>query len=105
MYVRLITYHVKPWVTEAHASSIYDEMFSVMKPLAGFLGMTLLLNEDSRMAMSLSYWEDQDCATEAGPMILPLLMGRAETLVDRPPEVSGFDVVRQEKQRPEPIFR
>ena len=105
MYARLITYHVKPAVTEVHASSIYDEMLSIMKPLAGFLGMTLLLNEDSHLAMSLSYWEDQTCATEAGPTILPLLMGRAETLVDRPPEVSGFDVVRHESLRPEPSFR
>ena len=105
MYVRLITYHVKPSVTGALASSIYDELLSVMKPLAGFQGMSLLLNEEARTAMSLSYWEDQDSATVAGPVILPLLMGRVESLVDRPPEVFGFDLVKHETQRSEPILR
>ena len=44
MYIRLISYHVKPWMTEDQVSSIYDEMVSLMQPLAGFLGMSLLTN-------------------------------------------------------------
>ena len=45
--------------------------------------------------MSLSYWEDQESATEAGAVVLPLLMERTKGLVDQPPEVTGFDLVRQ----------
>lgn len=96
MYIRLITYHVKPWVTREHAMTIYEEMLNVMRSLPGFEGMSLLLNEDARNAVSLSYWRDQESATEAGTKILPLLMGRTVELVDRPPEVFGFDLVSQE---------
>ena len=95
MYVRLISYQTKPWVTQAHALSIYDEMVEAMEHFAGFEGMSLLLNEQAHRAISLSYWEDENSAAAAGPQILPLLLGKAEELVARPPEVSGFDLVRQ----------
>jgi hypothetical protein len=95
MYVRLITYHVKPGVTAADARAIYNEMLTVMQPLPGFKGISLLLNEDTHQAISMSCWNDQSCAAEAGTAILPLLMRRAAVFVDRPPEVAGFEMVEQ----------
>ncbi len=96
MYVRLITYHFKPHVTVAEASTIYEEMLDQMCECSGFMGLSLLINEDVRQAVSLSYWRDQDCATDAGVATLPHLMERANEFVDRPPEVSGFQLVSQE---------
>lgn len=96
MYVRLITYHFKPDVTSADASMIYREMLDQMRDISGFMGLSLLINEDVRQAVSLSYWRDQESASEAGIAILPHLMDRANEFVDRPPEVSGFELVSQE---------
>jgi hypothetical protein len=67
-----------------------------MQKCRGFRGMSALINEDSKQAVSLSYWEDQQCATEAGSKILPVLMERVHDLVDRPPEVFGYELARQE---------
>ena len=94
MYARFITYQVKPWVTEDHASAMYDEMHSIMQPLPGFKGLSLMLNSDIHRALSISYWDDQSCAAEAGLVLLPLLMTRAAEFVDHPPEVAGFELVR-----------
>ena len=105
MYVRLITFHVRPWVAEAHATSVYEGMLNVMRTQRGFQGMSLLLNEHTREAISLSYWKDQTCAIEAGSSILPLLMERAAEFVDRPPEVAGFELVRQETHHSQSVTR
>jgi hypothetical protein len=95
MYVRLITYHTRPGVTAADARAVYSEMLRVMQPLPGFKWISLLLNEDTHQAISMSCWNDQACAAEAGTAILPLLMQRASAFVDRPPEVAGFELVEQ----------
>ncbi len=96
MYVRMITYSLRPSVGTDIAETIYEQMRDFMQPLAGYQGISLLINEDQLEAVSLSYWQDQASAVEAGSKILPLLMERTEEFVDRPPEVSGFDLVRQD---------
>ena len=98
MYVRMITYSIRPSVNIDIAETIYEQMRDFMQPLAGYQGLSLLINEGRREAVSLSYWQDQASAVEAGSKILPLLMERTRELVDRPPEVAGFDLVRQELQ-------
>ena len=95
MYVRVISYSFPPSVTVEQAEAIYGDMMKLTESLPGFQGLSLLINEETRQAISLSYWEDQASATEAGAVILPLLMERTKDLVSQPPEVTGFDLVRQ----------
>jgi heme-degrading monooxygenase HmoA len=96
MYVRVITFHVRPDVTRNHASAVYDALLAQMRDLRGFQGMAALINEEARKAVSLTYWEDQESATAAGVMSLPIVMEKVQNLVDRPPEVSGYQIVRQD---------
>lgn len=72
---------------------LYDEMLGTMKSLPGFQGLSLLFNEDAHQAVSLSYWQDQEAATEAGVALLPHLMNETQVFVDRPPEVTGFELL------------
>jgi heme-degrading monooxygenase HmoA len=102
VYIRLINYHLKPAVTRADATPVYDEMHRLMQSLAGFRGLELLFNEDTHQAISLSYWKDRQSATDAGTAILPHLMERAQQYVDRPPEVSGYEMVSQEMRAVSP---
>lgn len=95
MYVRMITYSIRPSVSLEQATIIYHEMLSFLQPLPGYRGLSLLLNEEAHQAVSLSYWQDQESATEAGSKVLPVLMGRTQELVDRPPEVAGYEIVDQ----------
>ena len=96
MYVRMISYSIQPSVSLGQAETIYEEMLDLMQPLSGYRGLSLLVNEERRQAISLSYWRDHASAIEAGSEILPLLMERTQDLVDGPPEVAGFDFVRQD---------
>jgi hypothetical protein len=96
MYVRMISYSIRPSVNLEQAETIYEEMRDLMEPLSGYQGLSLLINDERRQAISLSYWQDQESATEAGSEVLPLLMERTQDLVDGPPEVAGFDFVRQD---------
>jgi heme-degrading monooxygenase HmoA len=96
MYVRLITFHTRPSATKDHATAVYHALMAEMKGYRGFQGMTVMVNEEARRAVSLTYWQDQECATEAGTKSLPALMDQVHELVDRPPEIAGYDVVGQE---------
>ena len=96
MYVRLITFHVKPGVTTDRAAAVYDALFAQMRAYRGFRGMAGLMNDAAAQAVSLSYWQDEACAAEAGEKSLPVLMEQVHELVDRPPEISGYEVVRQD---------
>lgn len=96
MYVRLITFHVRPGTTTAHATAVYDALLAQMKDYPGFRGLSVFLNEDAAQAVSLSYWDDCACAVEAGAKSLPALMEQVRGLVDRAPEISGYEVARQE---------
>jgi heme-degrading monooxygenase HmoA len=96
MYVRLITFHVKPDVTRVHAAAVYEALSAEMRDYRGFQGMTVLMNEGAEQAVSLTYWQDQASATEAGAKSLPVMLEKVHELVDRPPEISGYELVRQE---------
>lgn len=96
MYVRMIVFTFRPSVTIDLADEIYDDMLALMEPLPGYQGLTLLTNEETHQAISLSYWSDQSSAVEAGAKILPLLMERTRGLVEQSPEVEGFNLIRQD---------
>jgi hypothetical protein len=99
MYVRLITFHLKPEISREHADIVYDALIDVLRGCRGFEGMSGMINEESDLAVSLSYWRDQECASEAGARSLPLLIEQVHELVDRPPEITGYEVVRQDLPR------
>lgn len=91
----MINYHLKPTVTEADAGPVYDAMHRLMGGLAGFRGLALLINEETHQAISLTYWQDQESARDAGDATLPHLMGQTQEFVEGPPEVSGFELFGQ----------
>ncbi len=93
MYVRMITYHMKPEVGRDVASSTYNEILDTVRKQNGFQGSALLLDEEARTAISLTYWLDEGCAGKAGENLLPILFERTTELSDRPPEITGYDVI------------
>jgi heme-degrading monooxygenase HmoA len=98
MYVRMITFHARADVTRDDAATIYQELFNSLRGYQGFEGMTALINEDNRQAISLTYWRDEQCAAEAGTASLPFLMEKVHGLIDRPPEVTGYEMIAHELQ-------
>lgn len=93
MYMRMITYHVRPDIEHAQAEEVYEDIVRVLKEQEGFQGSALLLNEDVSMAISMTYWDDEACAGEAGERVLPILYARTQELSDGPPEISGYHVL------------
>lgn len=100
MYVRIVTYSMHPAVTMDQARAIFAELTEILRRQAGYQGLSLLVNEVDRQAITLSYWQDQESAVQAGQETLPILMDRTSQFVDRPPEISGFDLIAQD---PEPV--
>ena len=96
MYVRLITFHLKPDVSNQDAAAVYDTLSALLKKQEGFQGMAGMINEETCQAVSLSFWQDQAAATEAGSRSLPALMENVQELVDRPLEISGYHLVSGE---------
>jgi heme-degrading monooxygenase HmoA len=71
-------------------------LLSELRGYRGFQGLSVLINEAAHRAISLSYWQDEESAAEAGTRSLPLLMEISEPLIDRPPEISGYELLRHE---------
>lgn len=93
MYVRMITFHLKHDVDKTGASSVYVEIIDELKQQNGFQGSALLVDEAGRIAVSLTYWSDEECAGIAGERILPVLFERTAEISERPPEVAGYLVL------------
>lgn len=93
MYVRMITYHMKPDVTRDVATTTYNDILGTLREQNGFQGSALLLDEEARTAISLTYWLDEGCAGKAGERLLPTLFERTTDLSDRPPEITGYELV------------
>lgn len=98
MYVRMVTFHVKPHATRDDAERIYVHLMSELCECQGFRGLTALLNEESRQAISMSYWDNQEDAAAAGQKTLPLLMDEVHSLVDQPPDVNGYWIVGNSRE-------
>lgn len=93
MYVRMITYHMKPDVSRDVVTTTYDNILGTLREQNGFQGSALLLDEDARTAISLTYWHDEGCAGKAGEQLLPTLFERTSDLSDRPPEITGYELI------------
>lgn len=98
MYVRLITFHPRPDVTAEDAREIYRELIEILQDLEGFCGCSLLLNEETRRGISVTYWDDAATAERAGEVSLPVLLERVSELVESPPDVSGYEVLDHRMQ-------
>lgn len=93
MYVRMITYHLKPDVSRKVVTTTYDDILGMMRDQNGFEGSALLLDEEARRVISLTYWLDEGCAGRAGEYLLPTLFERTTDLSDRPPQITGYELV------------
>ena len=52
-----------------------------------------MMNPETGHAISLTFWRDRKCATDAGPTVLPMLLVKVHALVIAPPEISGYEVI------------
>ena len=93
MYVRMMTYHMKPDVERSAVTATYNEILGTLRQENGFQGSALLLDEAARTAISLTYWSDEACAGKAGENLLPTLFKRTTDLSERPPEITGYELV------------
>jgi hypothetical protein len=93
VYLRMITFHLRHDVDRREASSVYDDIVAELKHQNGFQGSALLVDEEARTAVSLTYWSDEECAGSAGELILPVLFDRTAEISERPPEIAGYVVL------------
>lgn len=93
MYARMLSVRLAPGCERGRVNTGYKDIVSLLKEQNGFQGSVLLLDEDARTAVVMTYWLDEKCAGEAGEAALPALFSHMARLTDWPPEITGYHVL------------
>jgi heme-degrading monooxygenase HmoA len=93
MYARMLSVRLAPGCERDHVNTGYEDIVSLLRKQNGFRGSVLLLDEDARTAVVMTYWLDEECAGEAGEVALPALYSHMAGITDWPPEITGYQVL------------
>ena len=93
MYVRAIRCHMKSGMKTCSAAAVYYEMLPHISAFVGFLGASLMVNENTRTAISFTYWDSAEHALEAGEQLRPMLFERTCDIADNALDISGYHVL------------
>lgn len=93
MYVRVLTFVCREDVHKEQVQKVYRLMVHEARGINGFIGSTLLMRENACNGMAMLYWEDEQAAADAGPILVDLLGEHIHDLLDTPPDIAGYHVV------------
>jgi heme-degrading monooxygenase HmoA len=93
MYARLIQLVFNENVTPDQAHQLYQNLIAEFRGVPGFRGCSLMLMNNARRGLTITYWDDADCASRAGERVLPTMIEQAPDLSTEPPEITGYEVI------------
>jgi hypothetical protein len=76
------------------ATGIYADLAPSLAAYRGFRGSSLLVNDSTRMAVALIYWETEEDASRAGETLRPLLYECTCDLTDAALDITGYRVLQ-----------
>ena len=100
MYLRAIHCHLKPEADRQEAEAVYRELLPAIEAHPGYLGASLMLNEQAHMAVAFIYWDTREHGCQAGEMLRPLLFQHTWNLTDAPLDITGYAVLHHTMVEP-----
>jgi hypothetical protein len=93
MYVRVLNFVCRKDTQTEQIQQVYRLMVDEARGIEGFLGATLMMRENACQGMAMMYWQNEQAASNAGPILIEVLGKYIHELLDTPPEISGYHVV------------
>jgi hypothetical protein len=96
MFVRVLNFVCREDTQKEQIQQVYRLVIERAQEIEGFVGSTLLMQQDACNGMALMYWQSEEAAAQAGPFLVEILGEYIHDLLDTPPEVAGYYVVENE---------
>ncbi len=99
VYARSTTIHAVRSTMDTGIAHVRDEVLPALKPLDGFIGLSMMVDRETGRSIATSAWRDED-SMRASADAVRALRARAAEILEGKPEVDEWEIAIMHREHP-----